>query len=151
MKVAFALFLALTAMTSSVGAGPFNDKLAICLVKSTTEADRTQLMRWIFAAMASHPSVKDLSNISSAQGDNLNKTTATLFWDLVSSRCGAETKEAVKYEGAAAISSSFEVLGKVAMQGLVADPQVTKYMNGMGANLDPKAMENLFGNQDKKK
>jgi len=133
------------AMTMPAAAGPFNDKLAICLVKSTTEADKALLMRWIFAAMASHPSVKDLGNISPAQGDKLNKDVSIILWDLLSARCGAETKEAVKYEGAGTLSSSFEVLGKVAMQGLMADPKVTKYIGGMGANLDKKAIQKLLG------
>lgn len=140
------LFLGLIGLgfSSSVCAGPFNDKLAICLVKSTTEADKIVLMRWIFAAMASHPSVKELGSVPKAQGDKANKDVAALFMTLVSERCGAETKEAVKYEGASAIGSSFEVLGRVAMQSLMADAEVTKYMAGVDANLDPKTMNALL-------
>ncbi len=144
MKLRFAFLLALAGFSSSAVAGPFNDKLSICLVKSTTEADKIVLMRWIFAAMASHPAVKDLGNITKEQGDKLNKDTATLFWSLISDRCGAETKDAIKYEGAGAISSSFEVLGKVAMQGLMADANVSKYMAGIDANLDPAALKALL-------
>jgi hypothetical protein len=102
-------------------------------------------MRWIFAAMASHPSVNDLGNVSKAQGGKLNKDVAALFWSLVSDRCGAETKDAVKYEGAGAMGSSFEVLGKVAMQGLMANAEVAQYMTGVDANLDPKAIRALLG------
>ena len=56
----------------------------------------------------------------------------------------AETKDAVRYEGSEAISSSFEVLGKVAMQGLMADPEVAAYLAGIDANLDPKAIKTLL-------
>jgi hypothetical protein len=150
MKFTVAVLLSLLAVASPAAAGPFNDKLAICLVKETSESDKTTLIRWIFAAMASHPSVKDLGNVSEAQGKKLNKDVSVLFFDLLSNRCGAETKDAVKYEGAAAISSSFEVLGKVAMQGLMEDAKVSEYMAGMGANLDPKAMEELFGKPSQK-
>lgn len=144
MKYRIALLLALASVASPAWAGPFNDKLAVCLVKSTTEADKQLLMRWIFAAMASHPGVKDLGTVSRAEGDKLNKGVATLFWDLVSVRCGAETRDAIKFEGAGALSSSFEVLGKVAMQGLMADPQVTQFIGGIDANMDKKAMQDLL-------
>lgn len=129
----------------TASAGPFIDKLAICLVKSATDADKTVLMRWIFSAMASHPNVGDLGNISNAQGDKHNKEVADLFTTLVTDRCRVETKDAVKYEGENAISASFEVLGKVAMQGLMEDPAVSKYMGGVDANLDVKKLEEVFG------
>jgi len=144
MKFRFAVALMLSGLSSSVVAGPFNDKLAICLVKSTTEADKTVLMRWIFSAMASHPNVKDLGKVSKAQGDKSNKDVAALFLSLLSDRCAAETKDAVGYEGPGAISSSFEVLGKVAMQGLMADPGVAAYLAGIDANLDPQVMKKLL-------
>jgi hypothetical protein len=145
MKLPLALCLSLLALPAPAAAGPFNDKLAVCLVKQTSEADKTTLMRWIFAAMASHPSVRDLGAVSEVDGKKLNKEVSVLFYDLLATRCGTETREAVKYEGAATISSSFEVLGRVAMQGIMADAKVTEYMAGMGANLDPAAMEALLG------
>ena len=53
MKSRLLLALLLLAFSASAHAGPFNDKLAICLVKSTTQEDKLTLIRWIFAAMAS--------------------------------------------------------------------------------------------------
>ena len=144
MKLRLSLLVLLLACSSSAVAGPFNDKLAVCLVKSTTEADRNVLMRWIFVAMASHPGVKDLSNVPPKAADQLSKDMAALFWSLVSDRCGTETKEAIKYEGTSALTSSFEVLGKVAMQGLMSDAGVSKYMAGVDTYLDKGAMKALF-------
>ena len=139
------LFFVLLGLSSAAAAGPFNDKLAVCLVTKTTDADKVVLMRWVFAAIASHPGVKDLSTVSAEQGEKLNNDMAALFLDLLSNRCKVETKDAVKYEGTSTISSSFEVLGKVAMQGLMGDPNVTKFMGGLDAHLDPKAMQDLLG------
>jgi len=141
------LFFALLCVSFTAAAGPFNDKLSVCLVSKTTEADKTVLMRWIFAAMASHPGVKDLTTVSIEQGDKLNKEMAVLFMDLLSNRCKPETIEATKYEGATAWTSSFEVLGKVAMQRLLSDPNVGKYMGGLDAHLDPKVLKELLGSQ----
>jgi hypothetical protein len=146
MKLAHALLLALAGVAGSGSAiaGPFNDALSVCLVKSTSERDRTVLARWVFAAMARHPQVADLSKVTDADGEKLNKEVADLFWALVSDRCGKETREAVQYEGASTISSSFEVLGKVAMQGLMAEPAVNAYMAKMGENLDEAKLKELF-------
>lgn len=142
MRVLFALVL--LAASTTVSAGPFNDKLAICLVEKTTEDDKATLMRWIFAAMSRHPKVADLSQVSQADGDRMNKSVADLFWVLLSDRCTTETQQAVKYEGAATIGSSFEVLGKVAMQGLMADADVMAYIGGLDANLEPGKLEKLL-------
>jgi hypothetical protein len=144
MKIHTLVALALLAASSPVSAGPFNDKLAICLVEKTTESDKTALMRWIFGAMARHPGVRDLSTVSDADADRMNKDVATLFWELLSDRCAVEMKEAVKYEGTTALRSSFEVLGKVAMQGLMADADVTAYMGGLDKHLDADKMQALL-------
>ena len=146
MKSVLALLLAVAAFAAPTpaAAGPFNDALAVCLVKSTSEQDRTLLMRWIFAAMATHPQVRDLGHVSPAQAAKLSAEVADLFVALLADRCGNETRDAVRYEGADTISASFEVLGKVAMQGLMADAAVTAYMGEMARNLDAEKMKALF-------
>ena len=143
MKLRILLALVLLGLSSSALAGPFNDKLAVCLVKSTTPQDKLTLIRWIFAAMASHPGVKDLSEVSAKDGDRLNRQVADLFVSLLTDRCGTETREAVKYEGQAAIAGSFEVLGRVAMQELMSDGNVGAFMGGIDAHIDPAVLEEL--------
>lgn len=141
MKLRLLTALVLLGLTSSVHAGPFNDKLAICLVENTSQADKTTLMRWIFGAMSRHPKVSDLSQVNQAQADKMNKAVADLFVALLAERCATETADAVKYEGAAVISSSFEVLGKVAMQGLMTDASVSEYISGLEKNIEPGKLD----------
>ncbi|MCX7033418.1 MAG: hypothetical protein NT046_05535 [Arenimonas sp.] len=141
MKLRFLSALVLLGLSSSVHAGPFNDKLAICLVENTSPADRTTLMRWIFGAMSRHPSVADLSQVDQAQADKMNEAVADLFVALLADRCATETAAAVKYEGASVLSSSFEVLGKVAMQGLMADAAVAEYISGLDKNIEPGRLD----------
>lgn len=136
--------LALGVPTAMAANSPFNDALGMCLVKKTTEDDRKLLMRWMFMAMAAHPDVKELSRVTPAQGEAVNARMAALVWDLLSVRCRAETKEAVKYDGAQALATSFEVLGRVAMQGLLEDPHVTVFMGGIDRHIDKEAVEALF-------
>jgi hypothetical protein len=148
MKYALSLAIALATFllpaAPARAAGPFNDALSTCLVRSTSEQDRTLLVRWFFAAMAQHPNVKDLGHVTPAQAEQLNKDVAGLFWALISDRCAKETREAVKYEGADTLGASFEVLGKVAAQGLMSDATVNAYMGGLSQYLDEKKMKALF-------
>ncbi|MBI3547127.1 MAG: hypothetical protein HY081_11155 [Gammaproteobacteria bacterium] len=147
MKLKIAAFILVFAAysLSAVAAGPFTDEMSKCLVKNTNETDRTLLIRWIFAAMASHPDVKVLSNVSSEKGDELNKDAANLMVALLTKRCKSETQQALKYEGKNTIEVSFQILGQVAMQGLMTNPDVAKYIAGLASHMDKKALENAFG------
>ena len=148
MKLKALFAFGLLALSTSAAAGPYNDKLAMCLVEKTTEADKTNLLRWMFAAMAQHPNVKDLTQVSEAQGEAMNKQVADLLWALMSDRCLAETRQAVKYEGDSAIGTSFEVLGRVAMQGLMSEPDVTAYIGRLDQHVEPGAIEALIKAED---
>ncbi|HEX7081215.1 MAG TPA: hypothetical protein VF329_09390 [Gammaproteobacteria bacterium] len=141
---ALAILVALLASTPSY-AGPFTDELAKCLVRTTSEADREMLMRWVFAAMAAHPSVSELGNVSSERADELNRGAAQLFVTLLTERCKSETEQALTYEGGSAFEASFQVLGQVAMQGLMTHPQVIAFMSGLQAHIDVQAVQAAFG------
>ena len=128
-------------------AGPFTNKLSICLVKQTNPADKELLIQWVFAAMASHPNVKHLSNVNQQQGEELNRKAANLFTDLVANRCKQETQEAIKYENELALRASFETLGKVAMQGIMSNPSVNGYMGGLQKYFDIDKLNEVFKDQ----
>jgi len=143
MKFKYFLFALFLATPFSTNAGPFTDKLSICLVQSTSDADKQLLIQWVFAAMSAHPSVHALSNVSVKKGQMLNKKTANLFMTLLTVRCKSEMKQALKFEGKSAFEASFKVLGEVAMNGLMKHPNVRKYMSGLDKNLDPKKLREL--------
>ncbi|MGH8106679.1 MAG: hypothetical protein ACREO1_15330 [Arenimonas sp.] len=151
MKLSHAIFILLMSVSSSAFAGPYTDKMGVCLVESTSTQDKTLLLRWIFAAMASHPDVKDLSNVSSEQAAKLNKDASALMVDLITVRCEKETREALDNEGETALRVSFEILGRVAMQGLMSNEHVNKFMEGLSENVDPKAFDKLMDKSEKKK
>lgn len=139
--------LALAALFSSTAAhaGVFGDSLAKCLVRSTTESDRTVLIQWLFVAMASHPDVHSLSNVPPAKAAELNEKAANLFVNLITQRCKSDTEEALKNEGPAALTQGFSVLGQVAMQGMVTNPTVVEYLSGLQKHVDPKVIEQALG------
>jgi hypothetical protein len=143
-KVSVLGFFLLLVSTSSF-ASPFTDDLSKCLVKSTSTADRTLLIKWMFAALSNHPVVSSLTNISEEKGKELNMKVGALFTDLVTERCHSEAKQALKYEGGAAFEASFNVLGQVAAQGLMGDPSVAEYMSGLENALDSDLLQKKLG------
>lgn len=101
-------------------------------------------MRWIFSVFSASPVVGSYSNVSAQQRDAANQQTAELMQRLLLVDCKGQTIEALKYEGASAIETSFGVLGQVAVRGLMGDASVMKEMEGFGAKFDEKKMSKLF-------
>ena len=141
----FCLALLSLGIATPAAAGPATDTLSTCLVQHTSPADRQVLVRWIFAAMASHPDVKDMSAVRPEVARKLNQDTGALFQELIVVRCRAETTAAFAADGQAAINGAFEVLGKVATQGLMGDPKVNAFISEMAANLDPAKLAEVLG------
>ena len=132
---AAALFFGLGCATAS-HAGPAQDALSACLVKSATPADNVILVDWIFGVMSLHSTVSKFATISDAQRETLNKDAGTLFTRLVSEDCGAELKAAVEKEGTDAVGEAFGKLGEIAMTDLMSDPKVQAGTEAMSAYID---------------
>jgi hypothetical protein len=124
---------------SSAWAGAYTDDLGKCLVRSSSEADRTVLMQWMFSALSANPAVSSLASISEAQREAFNKAAADLLERLVLRDCRQTATEAVKYEGPKALEASFSVLGEVAARGLMADPKAAAELQKLGGHLDHEA------------
>lgn len=147
MKLKLSAIVMLCMISINSFAGPFTDKLSICLVNKTTDADKELLIKWIYAAMSTHPSVQKLNKIPVSVSDNLNRKAAKLFTDLLTNRCKPEATEAVKYEKNIAIQTSFGVLGKVAMQGIMSHPNVNTYLSQLGKYSDKEKLKSIFPKQ----
>ncbi len=130
------LFLLVLTAGRTFGAGPYADQLSKCLVRSTTSADKSLLVQWLVAMCTLHPDAKWMSNISDARRTELNKNTAGIFERLLTEGCRNEARDAVKYEGEAAIESSFNVLGQVAARELFSNPNVASSMAEFGKVVD---------------
>jgi hypothetical protein len=138
---AFLLLLNFSAFTQ---AGPFTDRLSVCLVQNTSTPEKQVLLTWVYAAMSAHPKVYEMSNVTLEQGDEISKQMAEIFNELITVRCKDETIEAFRYEGQATFEESFQVLGEVAMTELMTNNKVNSYMEGFTKYLDTEALENLF-------
>jgi hypothetical protein len=125
-------------------AGPYQDALGKCVVGATTGAEKTTLVRWIFAIMALHPDVQSSSVVvTPEQRGVLSKQTAQLFQRLLTESCLKEAREAIRYEGSSAIQSSFSLLGQVAMRELLTDPKVAEGIAEFSKYMDEKKFKEL--------
>jgi hypothetical protein len=135
--------LSLAAVSLPALAGTYADEMGRCLVKSTSPADRTALVRWLFAAGAAHPEVVSIVSVSAAQREQLNRSIATLLERLLTESCRAQTLDAIKYEGRGAFEAAFQVLGQVAGRELFTHPAVASSMGEVDRYLDKKKLEGL--------
>ena len=140
---ALILVLLIFNTVSPAFAGPYADALAKCMVGATTGAEKTTLVRWIFAMMALHPDVQSSSAVTPEQRGALSKQTAQLFQRLLTESCLKEAREAIRYEGASTIPSSFSLLGQVATRELFTDPKVNEGIAEFSKYIDEKKFKEL--------
>lgn len=124
-------------------AGVYTDDLTKCLVQSTTDQDRVEMMKWIFFALAAHPSVSKYAAVSDADRENASKQVGHLFTKLLTDSCRKQAEDAVAYEGPGAIRASFQVLGRVASLSLFKSQAVITAMKSITPYLDKKKLEAL--------
>ena len=110
-------------------AGPFGDEMAKCLVTSTSNRDRTKLVKWMFRVYGEHPEVSYMVDLSDREKKVIDKDIADVFTRLLSEDCVDETKKALDYEGENVMFTAFQALGEVAAQGFNVNPIVEKSIN----------------------
>jgi hypothetical protein len=132
-------------LQSPAMAGAYSDDLGKCLVNSTSSADKSTLVQWMFAMMALHPDVRQLASVSTSQRTRLNQRMATLMESLLTNACVAQARDAVKYEGPSTIESSFNVLAQVAGRELFSNPGVSDGMAEFGKRVDGEKLKKALG------
>ena len=133
--------VAILAFATLANAGPFADSLGKCLVTSTTNAEKTMLVQWVFATISLHPGVQSLASVTPERRTQANKDAAHLFERLLTEACRTETIQAVKYEGTQTIEMSFGLLGQEAMRELFNEPKVAAGLEEFAKNIDPAKMK----------
>lgn len=143
-RSALLMSVLLTGVSAMADAGPYQDDLSKCLVSSTSKDDRIDLVRWMFAAMGTHPAVKTLAAVTPQQVDAANQSVAKLFNRLLTKDCMDQTQKALQYEGRATVELSFQLLGQVAARELFTDPAVMTAMKGLTKYFDEKQLAAVF-------
>lgn len=132
---------------SHASAGPYGDSLGKCFVESTTSAEKTALVRWMFIMMSLHPDVQDVGSVSPDQRNAATKDVARLFQDLLTEKCATEAKQALKYEGKSTMEASFSLLGQVAARELFSNPAVAEGLGELEKHIDEEKLKRLVENE----
>jgi hypothetical protein len=143
--VSLSTVVILAATSAPAHAGPYSDDMVKCFVKSTTDVDKTKLVKWIFSMAALHPAVASIASVSDEQRADMNRETARLVERLLTDACGAESKAAFKFEGPTALVSAMQSLAQVASAGLFSDPAVAAGTAGFAAALDNAKIQKFLG------
>jgi len=135
--------LALLCVSVPASAGVFADDLSRCLVAQTSDKDKAALVRWMFATVSLNPDVADISSMGDDDRNKINRAMGALVQRLVTQSCREQTTVAVKNEGGGVFAISFQVLGQVAAQSMLAHPSVSKGAGAFTQYFDKKAFEEL--------
>lgn len=112
-------------LCSSALANSSTDVFSNCLVDALNGKERKNLAKWIFFAIAAHPEINSHSNASSKDIKNSDVYVGKLITRLLTVDCPHELKKANEFNPLA-IQQGFELVGKVAMQELMTNQNVTK-------------------------
>jgi hypothetical protein len=148
MRTGYGVAAATLILTAGLHAAPtqaglYQDDLSRCLVAAAKPEDRDALLRWIFAAMASNPKIRDMAKVSQQQSETLSKDAAGLMQRLILEDCRKQTIDAIKYEGAGAIQNAFGTLGQIAMSDLMREESTNAYMGQLDTYLDRPRWDEL--------
>jgi hypothetical protein len=136
-----ALALACAVLCTSAVAGEAAAALGSCLADKTTGKDRRELARWVYLAMSEHPDMKRLSSIPGDAKEDALKVTGALVTRLLAEDCAAQAREAIKREGPGSFTDAFGVLGRLAMQELMTNADVSAAFSGIGKYADRKKLD----------
>jgi hypothetical protein len=149
MKKIINVFLALiigSALTvSSAIASPASDALSTCLADNTTGKDRKDMARWIFIAMSAHPELHNLVNITEKQRDEINKALGSMVTKLMTESCPVQAKAALENDGGEAFKAAFGVVGRLAMQELMANQEVNSSFSEFSKYMDKDKIDLALG------
>jgi len=143
LTAALALSMA-TSIAAAPGASVYTDDLSRCLVDKTSKADQTFLVKWVFAAVSAGAEVKAMSSISQEQRTTYSIGVGKLMTRLLTVDCRPEAVKAIKYDGMQSIETAFELLGRVAMQGMMSDPAVANELGALAKGADLAELAKVF-------
>ncbi len=123
--------------------GPASDALGTCMTDSLNGKERKQLGKWVFLAMSVHPEISKFSNVTEELQNESDKFIGSLITRLLTEDCSAEARIALNNESSVALTSAFEVVGKVAMQELMRDKNVNNAISGFEKYLDKEKLNAL--------
>lgn len=101
------------------------DELGKCLVSHLDAKERKNLAKWIYFVMSAHPELKKYSAATPKDVQVSQEYMGKLLTRMITEDCPAQYKRAFARNPNAA-EKAFELVGQVAMEELMSNPEVTK-------------------------
>lgn len=120
--------------------------LAVCLTDSLNGKERKQLAKWVYFSMAAHPEMKPYSNIPVDVRSDMDKYMATLVTRLLVDDCASQLKIAQK-EDPTSLQKAFELVGQVAMQEIMTNPDVMSAISSYARYLDRERINSILAEE----
>lgn len=133
--------VALLALGGTAMAQSRTESLSACLSDHTNGKERKELVRWMFSAMSVHPALKDLATVAPAVRSSADQTVGLLISRLLSEDCRVEARDAMQSDGPKAFEAAFSSLGRIAVQELMTNPEVSASVMGYMKYVDAKKLE----------
>ena len=118
--------------------------LGICMVDSMTGKERKQIAQWLFFSIAVHPDMKEFSRVTENAQKKADEFVGKLFTRLLTENCPAQAKQAMKERTSAAMGDAFGLVGKMAMQELMTNKDVTDSISGFEKFIDKEKIDSLI-------
>lgn len=125
-------------------ASPTVDQLSQCLVKSTTATDKTTVLQWTFAALATHPDLKAFAQVSDVQKEQLDRNFAAVVQRILVEQCSAQAKAVIQAEGVEGIGASFQELGQITGEEILKNPEIKQQLQGILRYVDLNKLVTTF-------
>ncbi|MBI1423105.1 MAG: hypothetical protein GC149_06540 [Gammaproteobacteria bacterium] len=134
-------------MLATLAAPAFADNpagaLGNCLVDNLNGKERKNLAKWIFLAIAAHPDIKTYSSASPADIQQSDQFVGKLITRLLTVNCPAELKKAHAADPQA-VKKAFGLVGRVAMQELMANQNVTQALTNYAKYADLAKIDKIL-------
>ena len=120
-------------------------ELQACVVAAAGPDDNRPLVQWMFSAIALHPDLQDLSQVSDERREQANRAMGELMVRLLTVDCADHARQAFRDGSAdAALGAAFGHVGQMAGEGLFADPRVAAEASGLIRHIDMGRLMELF-------
>ena len=129
----------------AANAGDVADDLRSCVTAATGADDRRTLVQWMFSAIALHPDLQGMAEVSDAHRQAANRAMGALMERLLTVDCADHARRAVREEvDERAFGEAFASVGQLAGEGLFEDPLVAAEAAGLVRHVDMNRLVELF-------
>lgn len=138
------LLVATTGLAGLAHASGQREAFATCISSKSSAKDDAVLTRWLFLAMAEHPSMRGLVQVDGQQAVEVDERMAALFQRLMTVDCAVQLRALPLGDLQQAFEVAFERLGQRAGSAIFDAPEVAAATERMVELIDMDAVEAAF-------